>query len=329
MFLTINIRSPDTVGTMKPREFSAREFIQTTMEEIRNIVGDSEVLAACSGGVDSTTAAVLVARALGRPIKAVVLDDGLRREGEPRSAVHTLKRLGLNAFLVNVSEEVLGALKGIGDPEEKRIVFREVFYTILGRLLKEEGAEFLVQGTIAADVIETVKGIKTQHNVLVQIGIDTTKYGFKLLEPLRSLYKWQVREVARELGLPEEIVNRMPFPGPGLAIRVLGEVTQERLEIVRKATRIVEEETRNIEAFQKFAVLLNDRATGVVEGRRTYGNIIVVRVVESRDALTARAVELPFQVLRRIAYRITQEIPQISRVLYDITDKPPATIEYE
>ncbi|RLE87433.1 MAG: ExsB family transcriptional regulator [Thermoprotei archaeon] len=314
---------------MKPREFSAREFIQTTMEEIRNIVGDSEVLAACSGGVDSTTAAVLVARALGRPIKAVVLDDGLRREGEPRSAVHTLKRLGLNAFLVNVSEEVLGALKGIGDPEEKRIVFREVFYTILGRLLKEEGAEFLVQGTIAADVIETVKGIKTQHNVLVQIGIDTTKYGFKLLEPLRSLYKWQVREVARELGLPEEIVNRMPFPGPGLAIRVLGEVTQERLEIVRKATRIVEEETRNIEAFQKFAVLLNDRATGVVEGRRTYGNIIVVRVVESRDALTARAVELPFQVLRRIAYRITQEIPQISRVLYDITDKPPATIEYE
>jgi len=329
MFLTINIRSPDTVGTMKLREFNAREFIQTTMEEIRNIVGDSEVLAACSGGVDSTTAAVLVARALGRPIKAVVLDDGLRREGEPRSAVHTLKRLGLNAFLVNVSEEVLGALKGIGDPEEKRIVFREVFYTILGRLLKEEGAEFLVQGTIAADVIETVKGIKTQHNVLVQIGIDTTKYGFKLLEPLRSLYKWQVREVARELGLPEEIVNRMPFPGPGLAIRVLGEVTQERLEIVRKATRIVEEETRNIEAFQKFAVLLNDRATGVVEGRRTYGNIIVVRVVESRDALTARAVELPFQVLRRIAYRITQEIPQISRVLYDITDKPPATIEYE
>ena len=314
---------------MKSQGFNAREFIRTTIEEICNTVGNSKVLAACSGGVDSTTAAVLVSKALDRPIKAIVLDDGLRREGEPRAAVRMLRRLGLNAVLVDVSEEILKALRGITDPEEKRISFREAFYTILGRLVKKEGAEFLVQGTIAADVVETVKGIKTQHNVLVQIGIDTTKYGFKVLEPLRGLYKWQVREVARELGIPEEIVNRMPFPGPGLAIRILGEVTKERLSILRKATKIVEEETRNIKAFQKFAVLLSDRATGVIGYKRIYGNIIVVRIVDSKDALTARALEVPFQVLKRIAYRITQEIPQVSRVLYDITDKPPATIEYE
>ncbi|MEM3139072.1 MAG: glutamine-hydrolyzing GMP synthase [Archaeoglobaceae archaeon] len=312
--------------------FDPNLYIEANIKSIRKILSPEEsgkVLAACSGGVDSTVSAVLVARALGKPIKAVFIDDGLRRKGEPESVVKILKELGLDAFIYDAKKEVLGALKGKVDPEEKRKAFREAFYTVLGKLVREMNAKYLVQGTIAADIVETVGGVKTQHNVLEQLGIDTSKYGFKVIEPIKDLYKPQVREVARKLGIPKEISERRAFPGPGLAIRIVGEVTWEKLEILRNATQIVEEETKDIESFQNFAVLLDLKATGVKDGKRIYGYILVVRVVASEDAMTAKFVEIPYERLRKISQRITAEVPEITRVLYDVTDKPPATIEFE
>ncbi|MDK2875622.1 MAG: hypothetical protein PWQ22_32 [Archaeoglobaceae archaeon] len=312
--------------------FDASEYIERSLKSIREILkpeDSDKVLAACSGGVDSTVSAVLVAKALGKPIKAVFIDDGLRRKGEPESVVKLLRGLGLDAFIYDAKKEVLGALKGKTDPEEKRKAFRDAFYTVLGKIIKEMNAGYLVQGTIAADIVETVGGVKTQHNVLEQLGIDTSRYGFKVIEPIKDLYKPQVREVARKLGIPKEISERKAFPGPGLAIRIVGEVTWEKLEILREVTRIVEEETKDIESFQNFAVLLDMKATGVRNGKRVYGYILAVRVVSSEDAMTAKFVEIPYDRLRRISQRITSEVPEITRVLYDITDKPPATIEYE
>ncbi|MDK2795118.1 MAG: hypothetical protein PWQ58_317 [Archaeoglobaceae archaeon] len=312
--------------------FDASEYIERSLKSIREILkpeDSDKVLAACSGGVDSTVSAVLVAKALGKPIKAVFIDDGLRRKGEPESVVKLLRGQGLDAFIYDAKKEVLEALKGKTDPEEKRKAFRDAFYTVLGKIIKEMNAGYLVQGTIAADIVETVGGVKTQHNVLEQLGIDTSRYGFKVIEPIKDLYKPQVREVARKLGIPKEISERKAFPGPGLAIRIVGEVTWEKLEILREATRIVEEETKDIESFQNFAVLLDMKATGVRNGKRVYGYILAVRVVSSEDAMTAKFVEIPYDRLRRISQRITSEVPEITRVLYDITDKPPATIEYE
>lgn len=312
--------------------FDASEYIERSLKSIREILkpeDSDKVLAACSGGVDSTVSAVLVAKALGKPIKAVFIDDGLRRKGEPESVVKLLRGQGLDAFIYDAKKEVLEALKGKTDPEEKRKAFRDAFYTVLGKIIKEMNAGYLVQGTIAADIVETVGGVKTQHNVLEQLGIDTSRYGFKVIEPIKDLYKPQVREVARKLGIPKEISERKAFPGPGLAIRIVGEVTWEKLEILREVTRIVEEETKDIESFQNFAVLLDMKATGVRNGKRVYGYILAVRVVSSEDAMTAKFVEIPYDRLRRISQRITSEVPEITRVLYDITDKPPATIEYE
>ena len=211
----------------------------------------------------------------------------------------------------------------------RRKAFRNTFYSVLARVMREENADCLVQGTIAADVAETVKGIKTQHNILEQIGIDPGSYGLTIVEPLREIYKHEVREVARSLGLPAAFSERPPFPGPGLATRVLGEVTGERVEIERRATKIVEEKTSDVESFQSMAVLMNDRATGIREGKRAFGYIIVVRLVKSKDAITAEAVNVPWDVLKRIDKRITTEIPEVVHVLYSLTDKPPATIEFQ
>ncbi len=312
-------------------QFDPEEYIESKLRDIREILRPEEsdkVLAACSGGVDSTVSAVLVARALGRPIKAVYIDDGLRRKGEPERVLKILNELGLSAFIYDAKKDVLEALKGKVDAEEKRKAFREAFYTVLGRIIREIDAKYLVQGTIAADVVETIGGIKTQHNVLEELGI-ADKYGFKLIEPIKDLYKPQVRIVARELGLPAEVCERKPFPGPGLAIRILGEVTWEKLELLRKVTEIVEEETSDIESFQSFAVLLDMRATGIRDGKRVYGYIVALRVVSSEDAMSARFVEVPYERLRRISIKIISEVPEVSRVLYDVTDKPPATIEFE
>jgi GMP synthase (glutamine-hydrolysing) len=308
---------------------NAKEFIDNAIRGIRSAVGENKVISACSGGVDSMTATYLVHKAVGDRLIAVFIDDGLRREGEPEFVVRTLKSLGINTKVIDAKEEFFKTFQGKTDAEEKRKAFRDKFYKTFGRVAREEGVRFVVQGTIKADVIETVQGIKSQHNVLEQIGIDPQSYGYGILEPLRELFKPGVRIVARELGLPKEVSERMPFPGPALSLRVLGEVTPEKIEIVRKATQIVEEEARKLGTFQNFAVLHNDKATGIKNGERVYGKIITVRIVDSEDAVTAKAREVPYEVLMHISKRITGEIPSVVRCLYDITDKPPSTIEFE
>jgi GMP synthase (glutamine-hydrolysing) len=309
--------------------FNAKKFVENSLKDIRKIVGESKVISACSGGVDSTVTTVLVHKAVGDKLVAVFIDDGLRREGEPEFVVRTLKSLGIKTKFVGAKAEFFAVFKGKTDAEEKRKAFRDKFYKTLGKAAKEEQIAFIAQGTIKADVIETVGGIKSQHNVLEQIGIDPKIYGYKILEPLKELFKPDVRKVARELGLPKEISERMPFPGPALSLRVLGEVTPERVAVIRKATEIVEEETKKLGTFQNFAVLHSDKATGIKEGKRVYGNIVTVRIVDSQDAVTAKARQVPYDVLMRISERITSEIPSVVRCLYDITDKPPATIEFE
>ena len=309
--------------------FDAKEFINESIKEIKNTVWDKKVISACSGGVDSTVATVLMHKAVGDKLVAVFIDDGLRREGEPEFVMKTLESLGIKAKLFDVKEEFFAIFKGKTDAEEKRKAFRNRFYTTFGDIARAEKVEFITQGTIKADIIETVKGIKSQHNILSQIGINPEIYGYKILEPLRELFKPEVRKVARELGLPPQVSERMPFPGPALSLRVLGEVTPERVSIVRKATEIVEQETKNLGNFQNFAVLHNDKATGIKNGTRVYGNIITIRVVDSNDAITATFKQLSYEILEKISERITNEIPSVVRCLYDITDKPPATIEFE
>jgi GMP synthase (glutamine-hydrolysing) len=253
------------------------------------------------------------------------------RKNEPEQVKKVLAGLGIKLRIYDVKDRFFATLKGKTDPEEKRKAFRETFYSTFADIARETGAKYLLQGTIAADIVETKKGVKTQHNVLEQIGIPVMeRYGFIVLEPLKELFKPQVREVAKALGLPQEVVNRRPFPGPGLAIRVIGEVTPDRVAIVREATAVVEEETKDFQCFQAFAVLLSDRATGVTnKGERKYGNIIVVRVVQSEDAMKAQAAELPWKTLQRIEKKIRERVPSVTHVLYDLTGKPPATIEYE
>ena len=309
--------------------FDAKQFIDNALEEIKKTIGGKRVISACSGGVDSTVATFLVHKAVGKSLTAVFIDDGLRRKGEPEFAVRTLKSLGITTRFVDAKKEFFAVLKGKTDAEEKRKAFRDKFYKTLGAVSKELKVEFVTQGTIKADVIETVKGIKSQHNVLEQIGINPEIYGYKILEPLRELFKPDVRKVARELGLPKEISERMPFPGPALSLRVLGEVTPDKVAIVRKATEIVEAETSELGTFQNFAVLHNDKATGIKNGKRVYGNVITIRIVDSEDAVTAKVRQVPYQTLMRISARITGEIQSVVRCLLDITDKPPATIEFE
>ena len=328
----IKLKSEKQINILQLEEkklFDAKKFVENSIKDIRKTIGDSKVISACSGGVDSTVTTALVHKTVGGKLVAVFIDDGLRREGEPEFVVRTLKTLGITTKFVDAKEEFFAVFKGKIDAEEKRKAFRDKFYKTLGKAAKQEQIDFVAQGTIKADVIETVKGIKSQHNVLEQIGINPERYGYKILEPLKELFKPEVRIVARELGLPEEISERMPFPGPALSLRVLGEVTPEKVAVVRKATEIVEEETRKLGTFQNFAVLHNDKATGIKNGIRVYGKIITVRIVDSEDAVTAKAREVPYEVLMHISKRITGEIPSVVRCLYDITDKPPSTIEFE
>lgn len=306
-----------------------RKFIEDRIEEIKATVKSDRAISALSGGVDSSTCTVIAHRAIGDNLRVIFIDDGLMRENEPEEVSDVFKNMGIAVEIIDAQDEFFEALKGKFDPEEKRKAFRNAFYTVFGREVLTSEARFLVQGTIAADVIETKGGIKTQHNILEQIGIDPEKgYGFKVVEPLKDLFKHQVREVAKELGLPEKIHQRMPFPGPGLATRVIGEVTPERVALIRGATKIVEEEIASLRPFQAFAVLLSDKGTGVEEDRRKFGDIIIVRSVESKDAMTAEPTEIPWDILKNISKRITSEIPQVVRVAYEITPKPPATIEY-
>jgi len=311
------------------RGVNLKAFIEGKIEEIKRTAGGDKAISALSGGVDSSTCTALAARALGANLKNIFIDDGLMREKEPEQVRQIFRDLGIKVEIINAQAEFFASLEGKLDPEEKRKAFRHTFYSVFGRVVRESQARFLIQGTIKADIIETKGGVKTQHNILEQIGIDPDKgYGFKVMEPLRDLFKDEVRKVAKAVGLPQEIYARMPFPGPGLATRIIGEVTPQRVAVVRKATVIVEEEIARLKPFQAFAVLLNDQGTGIEKGKRTFGNIIIIRSVESKDALKAGVTKVPWTVLTKITKRITKEIPQVTRVAYELTAKPPATIEY-
>ncbi|MFZ2052943.1 MAG: glutamine-hydrolyzing GMP synthase [Candidatus Aminicenantales bacterium] len=308
---------------------NVKRFIEDKIAEIKKTVGGATAISALSGGVDSSACTALAWRALGKKLKVIFIDDGLMREGEPQQVRDTFGKIGIKVEIVNARREFFAALAGKLDPEKKRKAFRQTFYLVFGREVRKSGARFLVQGTIAPDIIETKGGVKTQHNILEQIGIDPEKgFGFKVVEPIKELFKPGVRRVAKELGLPESIYQRMPFPGPGLMARVLGEVTPQRVAVVRKATVIVEEELRKSAPFQAFAVLLSDKGTGIEEGKRKFGHIIIIRSVESKDAMTAKPTPVPWDVLMKIARRIVKEIPSVTRVAYELTPKPPATIEY-
>ena len=292
-------------------------------------MGEGIAVNALSGGVDSSVVTVLGHRALGDRLKTVFVDSGLMREGEPEWVRDLFAGMGIPVEIVDARAEFLGALKGLTDPEAKRNAVTNTFYsTVFGRLVRQTGAKFLLHGTILTDIEETVAGIKRQHNILAQIGIDPEQmYGYQVLEPLVTLRKDGVREAASILGLPREITGRIPFPGPALAARIVGEVTEERVETVRAATAIVEEELADSRAFQYLAVLLDDKATGIREGRREFGQIIVVRCVQSVDARQATPVRISWDVLDRICEKVTR-VPGVNRCLYDLTPKPPGTIEY-
>jgi len=306
-----------------------KKFIEEQIAHIKNTVGQAKAINALSGGVDSSLVTVLGHRALGDQLKTVFIDNALMREGEPEQVVKIFASLSIPVELVDAKKEFLSALAGLTDPEKKRQAVTDTFYSkVFVRLVKESNAAFLLHGTILTDIEETLAGIKRQHNILEQLGIDPqTSYGYSVIEPLKTLRKDDVREVTRLLKLPAEISQRIPFPGPALATRIVGEVTTERLEIVRTATAIVEEELADSGAFQYLAVLLSDRATGIRNNKREFGQIIVVRCIESTDARTATVTQLSWDKLNRISERITQ-INGVNRCLYDLTPKPPATIEY-
>lgn len=311
--------------------FRPERFIADQVQAIRAAVGDGLAINALSGGVDSAAVTLLGHRALGDRLLTCMVDNGLMRQDEPERVVRLFGELGVPVRLIEARSEFFGALQGITNPEAKREAITQTFYkTVFGRLVRESGARFLLQGTILTDVEETVAGVKRQHNILSQLGIDTEQvYGYAVIEPLIRLRKPAVRAVAQALGLPTELAARPPFPGPGLATRVIGEVTPERVEVVRAATAIVEEELAGSGAFQYLAILHGDRVTGMRDRRRDYGRQIEVRCWDSEDARTGSPTRLPYETLERLATRITSEVPGVVSVTYNITSKPPSTIEAE
>ena len=388
--------------------FDAQLFVEGQVEAVREVLGGEKALIAVSGGVDSTVSAAITNRAIGGNLACVFIDDNFMRLGEPERVKQLLSSppLSLPVKVQDERRRFMDALKGLSDAEEKRKAFRDTFYSALSDAARREGCKYLVQGTIKADVEETAAGVKTQHNILEQIGINPVeRYGYRVVEPLVALYKWQVREVARFLGMPEELSERQPFPGPGLSVRVVGEITPEKLDAQKKATRIVEEALTPYGPSQYFAAIfgsepprldralasevaellkstpsaveahiLKEKATGVVEGRRSYGSVALIglgeakpgykkldkarvtlqsvhpeivrvlvkvggrhgkgyrltmRAIKTRDYLTAEVAEIPWETLEATTERILTECPDVSAVYYDVTPKPPATIEFE
>ena len=393
------------------------KFVEARIEYIRKTVGNEKALVAVSGGVDSVTSAVLTYKAIGNRLTCVMLDDAFMREEEPEKVAALLSKppINLPVKIVKVRERFLNALKGLKDAEEKRKAFRKTFYETLSEIAEKEGCSFLVQGTILADILETKGKIKTQHNVLEQIGISPAeRFGFKVVEPVVQLYKSQVRKVAKYLGIPDEIAERQPFPGPGLAVRVVGEIREDKLETLRKATAIAEGKLAEVKPSQYFAVIMDneevtahtrrthiqegtarflnvpsrhvhvkvfmDKATGVKGGARRYGEVmglrvqtvdgkvhqppirslmalqtklltdnpsftrvwyavryvpadkpyvIGIRAVQTEDFLEARVSQVPWNILNEAAEEILRQCGNVSEVYYDVTPKPPATIEME
>ena len=318
--------------------WTAANLVDTTVAEVRERVGDGHVICALSGGVDSAVAATLVHRAIGDQLTCIYVDHGLMRKRESELLRVTFERdLGMNLVMVDARERFLRRLAGVEDPEEKRRIIGDEFI----RVFEEEAAkigqiDFLVQGTLYPDVIEsttaetkTAQKIKTHHNV----GGLPADLRFQLIEPLRYLFKDEVRAVGLELGLPDAMVQRQPFPGPGLAIRILGEVTGERLDTLREADWIVIDEIKAAGLYrslwQSFAILTPVRSVGVMGDGRTYANVVAIRAVTSDDGMTADWARLPYEVLAKISSRIVNEVPGVNRVVYDISSKPPATIEWE
>jgi len=316
--------------------FNAAKFIDETVKELAARIKGVAVMGV-SGGVDSTTAAILVNKAVGANLRCVLVNTGYMRKNEVENNEKMLKKLGLNVIVVDATERFYDKLKGIVDPEQKRKIIGELFIRVFEEVARKEDAKFFVQGTIAPDWIESGGGlrdrIKSHHNV----GGLPGKIDFEIVEPLRDLYKDEVRIVGKELGLPGEIYGRQPFPGPGLAVRILGEADPNSVKIVREACAIAEEEIEKASTngemnrpWQYFAVLLPCKTVGVHGDVRVYGNVIAVRAVESLDGMSAAYSKIPHAVLERISVRITNTLKDsVSRVVYDVTNKPPGTIEYE
>ncbi|RBQ24062.1 GMP synthase [glutamine-hydrolyzing] subunit B [Candidatus Methanobinarius endosymbioticus] len=302
------------------------EFIKESIKKIKDEIGDEKTIIALSGGVDSSICSVLVKEAIGDNLVAVFVNHGLLREGEVEEVCKTFEDR-LNFIYVDASEEFLEALTEIEDPEEKRKIIGKVFIDVFEREAEKIEAKFLVQGTIAPDWIESEEKIKSHHNLALPGGMV-----LDVVEPVRDLYKNEVREIGLELDLPEELIYRQPFPGPGLAVRVIGELSKEKLEICRKADAIVREEIMkngvDKALWQYFAVLTDTKVTGVKEDQRDFGYLVVLRMVASVDAMTAYVPELPWNVIRTISKRITSEVSEVTHVSLSISDKPPSTIEF-
>ena len=316
-------------------DWSVTSFAEEKINEIRKLVGDKKVICALSGGVDSSVAAVIVHKAIGDQLTCIFVDHGLLRKDEGDQVESVFKeKFQMNLIRVNAQDRFLGKLKGVTEPERKRKIIGEEFIRVFEEEANKLGKiDYLVQGTIYPDVVESGTGtsatIKSHHNV----GGLPEDMEFELIEPFRTLYKDQVREVGIALGMPDEIIWRQPFPGPGLAIRIIGEITEEKLDILREADAIIVEEIRKAglykEIWQSFAVLPTVRSVGVTEKGRTYAYPIVVRAVISKDAMSADWARLPYELMDKISSRIVSEVEGVNRVVYDITPKPPGTIEWE
>jgi len=311
------------------KELNPANFIGDKVNEIKNIVGNGMAINALSGGVDSSVVTMLGHKALGENLRTVFIENGLMREGEPAQVSAFFRKLGVSVEIIDARKEFFDALKGITNPEEKREAITQTFYkNVFGRIVRECGAKYLLQGTILTDVDETVAGIKRQHNVFEQLGIDPqAAFGYRIIEPLIQLRKDSVREVGKALGLPQEMFERIPFPGPALSARVIGEATPERIDTVRRATAVVERILKSSGAFQYMAILHEDRVTGMREGKRDFGQQIEIRCWDSRDARTASPTKLPFEILELLAREIIKNVPGIVSVTYNIATKPPSTIE--
>ncbi|MFH1665662.1 MAG: ExsB family transcriptional regulator [Candidatus Omnitrophota bacterium] len=318
-----------SINEIKAGKLNTENFIEEKTREISALVGDGVAINALSGGVDSSVVTMLGHKALGERLKTYFVDNGIMREGEPRKIVALFKEQGVHVEIVDARETFFSALKGITDPEEKREAITQSFYKdVFGKLVRNSGAKYLLQGTILTDVDETIAGIKRQHNVFEQLGIDPQEtFGYKIIEPLIQLRKDGVRKVAKASGLPEYFYNRMPFPGPALAARVIGEVTEEKIGIVRIATSIVEEELADSGAFQYMAILHQDKVTGMRDGKRDFGLQIEIRCWESVDARNAKPTELPYDKLFKLSDRMVNDVPGVVSVTYNVTSKPPSTME--